>query len=81
MTKQYVVGFYIDETEQDTLMVLKKIGPEVVLDKLNGIGGKVNEKELGSFSMSREFEEETGKYIKPTRWTFRGVLRLSLIHI
>lgn len=75
MTRHYVVGFYIDETEQDVLMVLKKKGPEVVLDKLNGIGGKVIEKERGSFAMSREFEEEAGKYIKPEDWTFRGVLR------
>ena len=75
MTKQYVVGFYIDETEQDVLMVLKKRGPEVVLNKLNGIGGKVIDKELGSFAMSREFEEETGKYVKPIGWTFRGVLK------
>ena len=75
MTKHYVVGFYIDETEQDVLMVLKKRGPEAVLNKLNGVGGKVAEKELGSFAMSREFEEETGKCIKPIGWTFRGVLR------
>jgi len=75
MTKQYVVGFYIDEVEQDVLMVLKKRGPEVVLNKLNGIGGKVEDKESGSFAISREFEEETGKCVKPEDWIYRGVLK------
>lgn len=42
------------------ITLLKKTGPESILGKLNGVGGKAGGDEAPVAAMNREWEEETG---------------------
>lgn len=54
---KYVVGFAIDG--QNILLLKKNRGPEFLIGKLNGVGGKVEPGESFQEAMEREFIEET----------------------
>ena len=58
---KYVCGFAI--YNNFVFLVLKQFGPEVVLGKWNGIGGKIEDGESSQAAMTREFLEETGLLI------------------
>lgn len=57
--KRYVLGFMFSE-DGTQVALIKKTKPEWQAGKLNGIGGKIEEKEAMHEAMIREFEEETG---------------------
>lgn len=54
---RYIVGFMFNN---DSVALIRKSKPEWQYGFLNGIGGKVNDKESPLNAMIREFEEETG---------------------
>lgn len=71
MSKQeYVLGFVLHGT--DILMVRKLHGPEVNLNKWNGIGGSIEAKETNRQAMSRELKEETTLVVPPADWFVNG---------
>lgn len=57
--KKYVTGFLFDYNMQN-LVLIKKNRPEWQKDKLNGVGGHIEYRELPKSAMAREFQEETG---------------------
>lgn len=72
MKKQrYCLGFLFSE-DLSRVVLIKKNKPEWQAGKLNGVGGKIEDDEIGPYSahkaMSREFEEETGAYVCPMDW-------------
>jgi 8-oxo-dGTP diphosphatase len=56
----YVCGLCFNEADTKLLLIQKKHGPENLLGKWNGVGGKVEPGEQPSAAMTREFQEETG---------------------
>ena len=52
-----------------SVALIEKQRPEWQKGKLNGIGGKVEDKESSICAMIREFDEETGVQTKPSDWT------------
>lgn len=57
--KQYVLGFLIDRTRGE-VVVVRKNRPAWQSGKYNGVGGKVEVGETLAEAMQREFLEETG---------------------
>lgn len=55
---QYVLGFMF--YQDDVVLILKTKGPDVVVGKWNGVGGKIEVDENPYDAMAREFKEETG---------------------
>lgn len=72
--QRYCLGFLFDPTTSEVLLIEKKRGPEYVLGKWNGLGGKVRDGESSSAAMSREFEEEAGTYTSESEWKLTGKL-------
>lgn len=66
-TKRYVAGFLFRDNRKEVALILKN-RPEFQAGKLNGIGGKIEEKEGSDAAMEREFREETGATVKD--WIF-----------
>lgn len=67
-TKQrYVVGFMFNE-KRNQVALIRKLKPEWQRNKLNGIGGKVEEGEPHIEAMVREFKEETGYTTMRHNW-------------
>lgn len=64
---KYVLGFIVCRETQEILLI-RKLKPEWQKDKLNGIGGKVEDKETPEYAMYREAKEETGLEISKERW-------------
>lgn len=62
----YVVGFYMKD---DEVLLIEKQLPLWQKGKLNGLGGNVKKKETPLAAMTREFQEESGIYVEPNRWT------------
>jgi 8-oxo-dGTP pyrophosphatase MutT (NUDIX family) len=56
---EYVLGIMFSENEKKVLVIWKS-RPAWQVDKLNGIGGKIEEGETPIEAMHREFREETG---------------------
>lgn len=70
MVKQkYVLGFAF--WRNNVLLMHKRKGPIYVVNKLNGIGGKIESEEDVYNAMSREFSEETGLETWPSNWHLR----------
>jgi 8-oxo-dGTP diphosphatase len=73
-TAHYCLGFAF--IGGNVVLIHKEHGPEVVVGRLNGIGGKERPYEAPIAAMVREFEEETGHHVDAVRWrrflTFRG---------
>jgi 8-oxo-dGTP diphosphatase len=61
--QSYVVGFLFDPNV-DCVALIRKERPEWQKGLLNGIGGHVEEGETPLDAMRREFQEETGVFIK-----------------
>jgi 8-oxo-dGTP pyrophosphatase MutT (NUDIX family) len=79
--KEYVVGFALDS--HFNVILIRKNRPDWQAGKLNGVGGRIEEGETPMQAMIREFEEETGTYIR--EWTPLFVLNSlkpseSIIH-
>jgi 8-oxo-dGTP pyrophosphatase MutT (NUDIX family) len=74
---QYVVGFAFTANRQEVLLIEKarsRSGFEWMIGKLNGIGGKVHEKENPFLAMTREFHEEAGIVSDWHDWKICGKL-------
>ena len=72
--KSYVLGFAFDESLRHVVL-LQKRKPAWAAGMWNGLGGKVEEGELGMNAMSREFNEECGVMIPPDRWKLMGAFQ------
>lgn len=66
----YVLGFAFDDIGRVAL--IRKNKPDWQRGRWNGVGGKVEPKELAVVAMSREFFEETGVMVPSTAWHRRG---------
>jgi 8-oxo-dGTP diphosphatase len=70
MVQEYVLGFVFDETFENVLLV-KKNRPQWQKNRLNGIGGKIENFDNSAFhAMTREYREETGLIIFEDKWQF-----------
>lgn len=67
MRKEYVVGFMFDDSGERVVLI-RKNRPEWQAGKANGVGGKVEENELHTAAMVREFFEETGVQTNLSDW-------------
>jgi 8-oxo-dGTP diphosphatase len=65
--KNYVVGFCFDHS-CDQVVLIKKTKPNWQKDRLNGVGGKLEEGETPVEAMAREYYEETGVHIPTANW-------------
>jgi 8-oxo-dGTP diphosphatase len=54
--------------EKHKVALIRKIRPSWQSGKLNGIGGHIEDGELPTAAMVREFEEETGYRTTATQW-------------
>lgn len=59
----YVNGFLFNK-DRSMVALIRKEKPEWQKDRLNGIGGKIEDGETPLFAMQREFEEETGAVVE-----------------
>lgn len=64
---QYVLGFHFNE-DLEQVALIRKIKPEFMKDKLNGIGGKIEPGESPMAAMIREFQEEASAVTSPFFW-------------
>lgn len=69
--KLFVVGFAFLR-QQSRVVLIRKNRPAWQADKLNGVGGHVEDAEPRENAMEREFREETGVTIPSGRWRFFG---------
>jgi len=72
--QRYCLGFAFVPAKAGVVLIRKE-RPEWQAGKFNGVGGKVEDRELPIDGMVREFFEETGCFVIPTRWTERGALQ------
>lgn len=59
----YVVGFLFRNDDKEVALI-KKLKPDWMKGKLNGVGGKIEAGESPLVAMRREFKEETGADVK-----------------
>jgi 8-oxo-dGTP diphosphatase len=71
---RYCLGFLFDEKENN-IVLIRKLAPEHIKGKLNGVGGKIEDKESAIEAMEREFYEETGLKVPFELWKYK----LSLV--
>lgn len=64
---EYVVGFAFTADKQHVALI-QKARPTWQRGKLNGIGGHVEDGESWAQAQAREFAEETGVDIHPSKW-------------
>lgn len=69
--QHYVIGFIVDETEENVLLI-RKTKPDWQNGLLNAVGGKIELGETPLFAIIRECEEETGLEIDD--WTHTATL-------
>ncbi len=65
--KRMVVGFAFTE-DWESVILIRKLRPEWMKGKLNGVGGHLRDGERAGKAMEREFEEETGVFIHRLAW-------------
>ena len=75
--RRMVVGFAFTEDKLNVLLIHKRRGPKVVFNRMNGIGGHIEEGETPIEAQVREFDEEAGVHIPANRWTQTVILRGS----
>lgn len=73
MTRRYVVGFAF--WRDKVLLIHKTKGPDYVIGKKNGVGGKIEEGENIEEAMVREFLEETEIDTWPSFWSHVATMR------
>lgn len=66
--KNYVVGFLFNSEMTRVLLIHKRHGPQCVIEKWNGVGGKIEANESPYQAMVREFEEEAGISTREHEW-------------
>lgn len=74
--KKYVIGFYFSH-DRKKVVLIRKSKPDWQKGKLNGVGGKIENKEQPSNAMVREFFEETGVKTLPNAWEAFCELKFS----
>lgn len=72
----YVLGFIFAEHLKQVVLIDKN-RPSWQRGKLNGVGGKIQDKESPIHAMMRECEEETGLIIPSGEWTLKGKLIIN----
>lgn len=65
--KDYVLGFAFSK-DRKRVALIHKLTPAWQHGKLNGIGGKIEEREDAFMAMEREFGEETGLHVPRQYW-------------
>lgn len=66
--REYVVGFAFNE-DMSKVLLIRKNRPEWQAGKLNGVGGKIEDKDdTISHAMTREFLEEANIFVSPDKW-------------
>jgi 8-oxo-dGTP diphosphatase len=73
---KYVLGFAFYKTcpGPDRVVLIRKVRPVWQAGCLNGVGGKVNAGETQLDAMAREFQQEAGVWVEPTRWSYFATL-------
>ncbi len=71
---RYVVGFLFDQTGKEVALI-RKNRPAWQENKLNGIGGHIEDGETPAQAMAREFLEETGVDIAYKDWEQFAAMR------
>jgi 8-oxo-dGTP diphosphatase len=67
----YVCGLMFSEDKEHVALIHKLKGPEEIIGKWNGIGGKIEESDdQPCDAMAREFLEETGVRTRWEEWTY-----------
>lgn len=72
--KKYVLGLMFS-ADRTFVALIRKKKPEWQKDKLNGIGGKIEDGELAHHAMPREFYEETGVRTNHRDWSYMGLMK------
>lgn len=67
MVKRMVCGFAFT-ADRGSVILIRKNRPEWQKGKLNGVGGHIEQGEHPNDAMTREFQEETGLYVRKDRW-------------
>jgi 8-oxo-dGTP diphosphatase len=65
--QEYVLGFAFSDDLRRVALIQKE-RPEWQQDRLNGVGGKLEQGESPATAMVRETKEETGADTKPDQW-------------
>lgn len=65
--QKYVVGI-VFSNDREHVALIRKQKPVWQKGKLNGVGGKVEQNEFAINAMEREFQEETGVFIRGCEW-------------
>lgn len=72
------LAFTADKSE---LAIVRKRKPDWQANKLNAVGGKIEEGETPLEAMVREFEEEAGIQTQPEEWEYFGSLSGTDFHV
>lgn len=70
----YVLGFAFDPFGRVALIRKRDVEGAPLRNRLNGIGGKVEDGEEFVAAMRREFREETGVDIEEAKWQVLGLM-------
>lgn len=66
--RHMVCGFVFDANRKSVVLLYKTSGPLAVLNRWNGVGGKVEGDETSRYAMQREFAEEAGVETRLEDW-------------
>lgn len=74
--KSYCLGFAFchEFTGEKNVLLIRKTKPEWMRGMTNGIGGKIEENEIQTDAMVREFREECGIETRPDQWIHYATL-------
>ena len=70
---RYVLGFAFTDSGEKVVLI-RKGRPAYQKDRLNGLGGRVNDAETLIDAMTREFEQECGLRVDQQRWIFYSTM-------
>lgn len=81
--QRYVLGFVVNDDGQ-SILLLRKNRPKFLAGRLNGVGGKIEDRETEVEAMVRECLEECDVFIPPDEWFLMGEMgdRVNyLVHV